>query len=213
MAVLAEDACLVTFNVTELEKEVADLTEIPLYGCPPELVHLGFKSGSRKVAREAGVPVLPGAEDLFSVEDVYAALRALKDAGATSAVIKLNEGFSGQGNAVVELCTPCARRCRRSPTAFCASEESWESFARKIEDERRRSSNSSPAVGTRHLTQRADADRPRRFVRGRFDARSDPRRSRRPGLPRLQVPGVGRVPAADPRARGARGQGARRRRA
>ena len=97
MAVLAEDPCLLTFNVTELEKEIAARTQIPLYGCPPELVHLGFKSGSRKVAREAGVPVLPGAEDLYSVEDVHAALRSLKDAGVTSAVIKLNEGFSGQG--------------------------------------------------------------------------------------------------------------------
>jgi hypothetical protein len=131
MAVLAEDPCLVTFNVTELEKEVADLTGIPLYGCPPELVHLGFKSGSRKVAREAGVPVLPGAEDLFSVEDIHSALAELKETGTQHAVIKLNEGFSGQGNAVValdELCAPLPD----TPTVFCASEESWPSFSRKI---------------------------------------------------------------------------------
>ena len=132
MAVLAEEPCLLTFNVTELEKEIAERTGIPLYGCPPELVHLGFKSGSRKVAREAGVPVLPGAEDLFSVDDVYTALKNLRDAGVTSAVIKLNEGFSGQGNAVVDLQALCAP-LTGTPTTFCASEEAWESFARKIE--------------------------------------------------------------------------------
>ncbi|MGH2753131.1 MAG: peptide ligase PGM1-related protein [Actinomycetota bacterium] len=131
MSVLAEDACLVPFNVTDLEVKVAEATGIPLYGCPPDLVHLGFKSGSRKVAREAGVPVLSGAEDLFSVDEVLGALEDLKATGARSAVIKLNEGFSGQGNAVVDLDTLC-RPLASTATVFCASEESWPSFERKI---------------------------------------------------------------------------------
>jgi hypothetical protein len=131
MAVLAEDACLVTFNVTEREKEIAEITRIPLYGCPPELVYLGFKSGSRRVAREAGVPVLPGAENLFSVDDVHAALQELKGAGARSAVIKLNEGFSGQGNAVIDL-DSLRSPLTDTPTGFCASEESWSTYSRKI---------------------------------------------------------------------------------
>jgi hypothetical protein len=131
MAALANNACLLTFNVTDLERKVAERTGIPLYGCPPELIQLGFKSGSRKVAREAGVPVLPGAEDLYSVEQVGAALQELKEAGVQSAVIKLNEGFSGQGNAIVDLDRLCAP-LTDTPTGFCASEESWPTFSRKI---------------------------------------------------------------------------------
>ncbi|MDQ3896740.1 MAG: peptide ligase PGM1-related protein, partial [Actinomycetota bacterium] len=49
-------------------------------------------------------------------------------------VVKLNNGFSGQGNAILELdglCDPLPA----SKTTFCAGEESWPSFAGKIEDE------------------------------------------------------------------------------
>jgi hypothetical protein len=130
------DSCLLTFNVTELERTLSERIEVPLYGCPPELVELGFKSGSRKTAREAGVPVLEGSEDLASLEDVERALHDLKrkrpDAGA--AVIKCNEGFSGQGNAIVDL-DGLADPLSATPTAFCAAGEDWLSFGHKIAEE------------------------------------------------------------------------------
>ncbi|HEX2196714.1 MAG TPA: carboxylate-amine ligase, partial [Actinomycetota bacterium] len=114
------DSCLLTFNVTELEQRLSDAIDSPLYGCHPDLVHLGSKSGSRRVAREAGVDVLPGAEDLHTLEDVTKALDWLRSAvpGCASAVVKLNEGFSGQGNAVVDLTHDGPLRDRR--TVFCA---------------------------------------------------------------------------------------------
>lgn len=121
------------FNVTTLEADVARRIETPLFGPHPDLIPLGSKSGSRRLAREAGVPVLRGAEDLTSVEGVESALFGLKDvlpAGA-SAVIKLNNGFSGQGNAIVDL-DHLSAPLNGSRMTFCASEESWASFERTI---------------------------------------------------------------------------------
>lgn len=132
----AERAFVLPFNVTELELRVAEHLGIPVYGPRPEHAALGSKSGSRKVARRAGVPVLPGAEDLFSLDAVDRALRALQtDArDPRSAVVKLNNGFSGQGNAILDLAN-LARPLDRSPTIFCAEEESWDSYKRKLESE------------------------------------------------------------------------------
>lgn len=125
------DACLLTFNVTHLEEELAARLDAPLYGCPVDVVSLGSKSGSRRVAREAGVPVLPGAEDLFSLHEVEKALNELRATSrARSAVVKLNDGFSGQGNAIVDLTSD--RPVTERHTVFCASEESWSSFEAKL---------------------------------------------------------------------------------
>jgi hypothetical protein len=46
-------------------------------------------------------------------------------------VIKLNDGFSGQGNAVVDL-AGLNGSLQDSPVVFCAEDESWPSFAAKI---------------------------------------------------------------------------------
>lgn len=129
------ESCLLTFNVSALERKLSDEIDAPLYGCPPDLVDLGTKSGSRRVARDAGVAVLPGAEDLRSVHEVEKALEELRRTVPAPrwAVVKLNGGFSGQGNAVVDLTddVPLAQR----HTTFCASEESWPSFAAKLAEE------------------------------------------------------------------------------
>jgi hypothetical protein len=96
---LAHMAC---FNVTGLERRVALELDVPVYGCDPGLLPLGSKSGSRKLFREAGVPIPDGAEDLKSEAELIDALAALKSRNPQlrRAVIKLNEGFSGEGNAV-----------------------------------------------------------------------------------------------------------------
>jgi hypothetical protein len=128
-----ENAFILPFNVTDLEKRLSEALGIPLYGPHPELVSLGSKSGSRQVARAAGVPVLPGAEDLFSIEELEEAIRQLRAAypKARSIVTKLNNGFSGQGNAILDFAS-IASPLPDSPTVFCAEEESWVSYARKI---------------------------------------------------------------------------------
>ena len=95
-------AFMTVFNSTPLERKLAVLLGIPLNGVDPQLSVLGTKSGSRKVFREAGVPLPEGFEDLRSEDDVVAALDALRQRrpGIRRAVIKLDDSFSGEGNAV-----------------------------------------------------------------------------------------------------------------
>jgi hypothetical protein len=95
-------AYLTVFNSTPLERRLAVLLGIPLNGVDPNLIHLGTKSGSRKVFREAGVDLPPGFEDLRTEHDVESGLMELRTRkpGLRRAVVKLNESFSGEGNAL-----------------------------------------------------------------------------------------------------------------
>jgi hypothetical protein len=90
------------FNVSELERTLAVQLGIPIYGCDPALLPLGSKSGGRAIFREAGISLPAGVEDLADEGEVVAALAELKrrDPGLQRAVVKLNEGFSGEGNAI-----------------------------------------------------------------------------------------------------------------
>jgi PGM1 C-terminal domain len=95
-------AYLTVFNSTPLERKLAVLLGIPLNGVDPALIHLGTKSGSRKVFREAGVAVPEGFEDLRSEHEIESALLELRKRrpGLRRAVLKLNDSFSGEGNAL-----------------------------------------------------------------------------------------------------------------
>jgi len=131
-----QDAYLLPFNVTPLERAFAELVGLPVYGPHPDLVRLGSKTGSRRAARAAGVPMIDGWEDLRSLADVERAVRRLASRTPPSpraVVVKLNDGFSGQGNAIVDVrdLGGCLVDC---PTTFGAAEESWPSFAAKVEE-------------------------------------------------------------------------------
>ena len=93
------------FNSTPLERKLAVLLGIPLNGLDPKLQYLGTKSGSRKIFREAGVDIAMGVEDVKTEADVVDALRKLRRCrpSARRAVIKLNESFSGEGNALCAI--------------------------------------------------------------------------------------------------------------
>ncbi|MEO8634548.1 MAG: peptide ligase PGM1-related protein [Gemmatimonadales bacterium] len=95
-------AYLSVFNSTPLERRLAVLLGIPLNGADPALTHHGTKSGGRKIFREAGVLHPAGSEDLRDEHDVLAALTGLRvlRPEIRKAVIKLNESFSGEGNAI-----------------------------------------------------------------------------------------------------------------
>ncbi len=95
-------AYLTVFNATPFERRLAVLLGIPLNGADPQLSRLGTKSGSRQVFREAGVPLPEGMEDLRDRRDVEAALVELRRRrpGLRKAVIKLDDSFSGEGNAI-----------------------------------------------------------------------------------------------------------------
>ncbi len=95
-------AYLTVFNSTALERKLSVLLDIPLNGVDPALNHLGTKSGSRKVFREAGVPLPFGFEDLRTEGEISDCLYEMKrrDPSIRRAVVKLNESFSGEGNAL-----------------------------------------------------------------------------------------------------------------
>jgi hypothetical protein len=97
-------AHLSVFNATELERDLALALDIPLYACDPALAHWGSKSGGRRAFRLAGVALPDGAEDLASLDQAAEALAALKarTPSLRRAVLKLNDGFSGEGNAVFD---------------------------------------------------------------------------------------------------------------
>src|SRR5206468_7342213 len=94
-------AYLTVFNSTPLERKLAVLLGIPLNGADPDLAHLGTKSGSRKVFREAGVPLPEGFEDLHSQQEIEEALIDLgaRRPGIRRDVVKLNDSYSAEGHA------------------------------------------------------------------------------------------------------------------
>lgn len=98
---VAHIAC---FNTTGLERTLSVHLGIPIYGCDPSLIYMGTKSGSRRAFIKAGVCPPPGTENLTGYDDIVHAVAALKDMHphVKKAVIKLNDGFSGDGNAVLK---------------------------------------------------------------------------------------------------------------
>lgn len=127
------EARLLPFIATPVEHELAEALGVPVDGPRAELAVLGSKSGARKVARRAGVAVPPGSEDLFTLDDVAAAVAALvggrPDVGAV--VIKLNDCFSGLGNVILDV-DGLAEPLPTSKSVFCSSEENWPSYIVKM---------------------------------------------------------------------------------
>ena len=97
-----EMAHMACFNVTDLEKKLALTLDIPIYGCDPGLLYLGTKTGSRRIFKKLGIPVPFGIENLQNEDEIAAALSELKKNNPTlqKAVVKMNDGFSGEGNAI-----------------------------------------------------------------------------------------------------------------
>jgi hypothetical protein len=76
-----------------------------MYGADPRLADLGSKTGCRRMFEELGVPCPVGAEDLHTVDDIVAAVQSMRvrRPSLNQAIVKLNEGVSGAGNASVDL--------------------------------------------------------------------------------------------------------------
>ena len=134
-------AHLSCFTVSPLECRVAVRLGVPIYGCDPDLAALGSKSGSRRVFREAGVAMPDGFEGLTNASTVAEALAELKgrDPGLERAVVKLEEGFSGEGNAVFSFAGAPAGpalaawvRQRLPQLAFAAPGLDWEAYRVKL---------------------------------------------------------------------------------
>jgi hypothetical protein len=125
-------AHLSCFNASAAEVSLAVRLGIPLYACDPALSHWGTKSGSREAFRRAGVDLPDGAENLRSRDEAVAALAALKSRlpELKRAVIKLEEGFSGEGNALIDL-----RELETGPDLAVTLEESLEARTRPVAED------------------------------------------------------------------------------
>lgn len=133
-------AHMTCFNVAVPERRLAVALGLPIYGCDPDLLPLGSKSG-RRIFREAGIDLPEGMEDLSRAEEVTAALAGLKRAHPEidRAVVKLNEGFSGEGNALFSFqgapedeTLPAWIADRLDALAFEAKRMDWPTFAKKL---------------------------------------------------------------------------------
>jgi hypothetical protein len=95
-------AHLACFNVTPLERSLAVRLGLPIYGCDPALYKWGTKSRSREVFKACNLQLPDGFEDVKDEAGIIRALIGLKQRHPLlkRAVIKMDDGFSGEGNAV-----------------------------------------------------------------------------------------------------------------
>jgi len=137
-------ACLTCFNSSPYEVTLAKLLGIPLMAADIPHLFWGTKQGSRQIFRNANIPHPPGTyeciHDLDSLAQEICKLH-IQNPNFTKFMIKLNEGFSGKGNAFFDL-QPLlfddkktmfdSIREHLTTIRFCAKTESYASFLLKI---------------------------------------------------------------------------------
>jgi hypothetical protein len=130
---------LTCYNTTMLERRLALELGIPLNGVDPVLLPLGTKSGSRQTFAAADVPHPAGFEDLHTEQEIVDALCRLADMRPhiRRAVVKINEGFSGEGNGVFTYpdakTDPQAVHQSLLQLEWSSASENIRSFLRKFE--------------------------------------------------------------------------------
>jgi hypothetical protein len=130
---------LTCYNTTMLERRLSLELGIPLNGADPVLLQLGTKSGSRQTFAAAQVPHPAGFEDLNTENKIVSALCQLAEQrpGIRRALVKINEGFSGEGNGVFNYpeakTDPQAVLQSLSHLEWSSESENIRSFLRKFE--------------------------------------------------------------------------------
>ena len=96
---------LVPYSTSSLERDVALVLGIPLYGADPDLLPFGTKTGCRRLFAAADVIHPLGVEDIRDVDGIVDALVGMRAERPAMryAIVKLNDGVSGRGNATVDL--------------------------------------------------------------------------------------------------------------
>jgi hypothetical protein len=147
-ALRPDRAYMTCFNSTTLERELAVQLDIPLMALDPDLLYWGTKAGSRQIFTESGVPYPDGSLLVWNPDDLAIAAADLweRQPQLKRMVVKLNEGFSGEGNALLDL-RPIARvapgqartasriqaiRDRFPHLGFQCVSETWENFSSRI---------------------------------------------------------------------------------
>ncbi|CAN1212120.1 peptide ligase PGM1-related protein [Tumidithrix helvetica PCC 7403] len=144
-ALRPQKAYMICFNSTPLERELSVELGIPLWALNPDLLHLGTKSGSRSIFAETQVPHPDGSPLVHSPHDLAEEAAALWDRQPQlkRMVVKLNEGFSGEGNAILELAPILTVESPQRAAAiancfpqmrFQSLSETWTNFAKRLPD-------------------------------------------------------------------------------
>ncbi|WP_240506594.1 peptide ligase PGM1-related protein [Thermoactinospora rubra] len=123
-AEMGDDAWLVPFVMSELEERLAAYLDVPIYGPATALSYYGSKSGSREIGRRAGVPMARGFGDLRTQAELEDAVFSLP---GERVIVKLNDSYSGLGNAVLP-------KADWSAATFSAEGETWSTFMEKFAD-------------------------------------------------------------------------------
>ncbi len=144
-ALRPQKSYMVCYNSTTFERELSVQLKIPLLASDPDLLFWGTKSGSRQIFSECNIPHPDGSSLVFTPEDLVEVATDLweRQPQLKRLVIKLNEGFSGEGNALLTLpeiegITRKERlqtlRDRLPQLSFQSQEETWEKFSHRILD-------------------------------------------------------------------------------
>lgn len=142
-ALRPERSYIVCYNSTPLERELSVQLNVPLLALDPELLYWGTKSGSREIFRECDIPHPGGSLSIWNEDDLAIAAAELWEKQPTlqRIAVKLNEGFSGKGNALLDLrplgeIPPAQRanaiRDRFHEMRFQAWGETWANFSKRI---------------------------------------------------------------------------------
>ncbi len=104
-ALRSHKSYMVCYNSTDLEQQLSLKLGIPLLAASPEVLIWGSKNGSRQIFAEAGIPHPDGSYTVRNVADLVQELFNLwqRQSDLKRIVVKLNEGFSGEGNALLDL--------------------------------------------------------------------------------------------------------------
>ncbi|CAE7352883.1 besA [Symbiodinium natans] len=105
-AIEPEKAAMTCFNSTDSEVQLAEELGIPLFGTDTQGAFWGTKTGNRQVFRDAGVLHPDGSYDLIYTkeelcEEIFLLLK--RCSSARKVMVKLNDSFSGEGNAVLRV--------------------------------------------------------------------------------------------------------------
>jgi hypothetical protein len=143
-ALRPDRSVMICYNSTVLERDLALKLDIPLYALDPDLLYWGTKAGSRQIFAECGLQYPDGSELCFNDRDLAdgAAQLWARQTHLLRLVVKLNEGFSGEGNAILDLRglgAPSSHAARVQAISqafpnlsFQGSSETWAKFQVKI---------------------------------------------------------------------------------
>jgi hypothetical protein len=137
-------AHLVPYSPTAADCDLALVLGIPMYGADPRFARFGTKSGCRELFAAEGVAHPRGVENVAGLDAAVRAVARIRAAKPTvgELVVKLNEGVSGDGNAIVDVRglprpgaagEPAAIARRLRSMAFEAPAASFDAYMARLE--------------------------------------------------------------------------------